>query len=108
MGRESSSSLYSFTSKRCACDLFLSNLEKNSCCRDESEFIILDEDQTVAQVLSLDTPEYYSLGELYQLFSLQVQNRQTEVFVNPIDNGSPPKEPLYKLYCRLTLYEAAC
>lgn len=107
MGRESSSTLYSFKAKRCACSLFLSNLEKKSCCHDESEVIVLEDDQTATTSLTLHAPDYYQIAEVHST-NLMEQLFFDEVSTHLIlDDFPPPKEPLYKIYCRYTLYEEA-
>jgi hypothetical protein len=107
MGRESSSSFYTFKAKRCACDLFLSNLEKNTCCHDESELIILDDDQSVAQFLFIHAPEYFPMIDLYKN-SVEAEQKYHKNIPSSPDYIPPPKEPLYTVYCSLRLYESAC
>lgn len=106
MGRESSSIFYTFEAKRCGCSLFLSNLEKNSCCHDESELIVIDEDQTPTSSLSLTSPDYFAIAELYSTgaeFTLSLTKNESDFYLN--NNLPPPKEPLYKVLCAYTLYE---
>lgn len=106
MGRESSSIFYTFEAKRCGCSLFLSNLEKNSCCHDESELIVIDEDQTPTSSLSLTSPDYFAIAELYSTgaeFTSSLTKNESDFYLN--NNLPPPKEPLYKVLCAYTLYE---
>jgi hypothetical protein len=106
MGRESSSILYSFEAKRCGCSLFLPNSEKNSCCHDDSEFIVIDEDQTPTASLSLTSPDYFPIAELYSsdvVLASSFTKNEFDFYLNY--NLPPPKEPLYKILCAYTLYD---
>lgn len=106
MGRESSSIFYTFEAKRCGCSLFLPNSEKNSCCHDESELIVIDEDQTLTTSLSLTSPEYFPIAELYNsdlVLTRSFVKDESDFHLN--NNLPPPKEPLYKVLCAYTLYE---
>jgi hypothetical protein len=106
MGRESSFSLYSFEGKRCPCSLFLSNLEKKSCCSDSTELLVLDDDQTPLYTLSLNGPDYFFISELYPVEV--IASPELVRIVNEVAVKEPPpllKEPLYKTLCSYTLYE---
>jgi hypothetical protein len=107
MGRESYSTLYSFKVKRCPCNLFLSNLEKNSCCHDESELIVLDDDQSASASLSLSPPAYFFLTDLQSGNELAVQIPEVSQSILIEDSPPPRKEPIYKVLCNYTLYEEA-
>lgn len=105
MGRESSSTLFTFEAQRCACSLFLSNLEKEHCCHDESEVIVLDDDQTASSSLTLHAPDYYQIAEVHPVNQVE-QPFFGEISTHLLLNDfPPPKEPLYKIYCRYTLYD---
>jgi hypothetical protein len=106
MGRESSSIFYTFEAKRCGCSLFLSNLEKNTCCHDESELIVIDNDQTPTSVFSLTAPDYFPIAELYNTglqLATSLTKNESDFYLN--NSLPPPKEPLYKTLCAYTLYE---
>lgn len=106
MGRESSAIFYTFEAKRCGCSLFLPNSEKKSCCHDESELIVIDEDQTPTSSFSLTSPDYFPIAELYNT-GLEVNSspakNEFDFYLNK--NLPPPKEPLYKILCAYTLYD---
>lgn len=106
MGRESSFSLYSFQTNKCGCSFFLSNLEKNSCCHDESQFLVLDDDQTPSFSISLSSPEFYFIANL-NVSRVLVSNYGNSAAhtVLTFTDIPPPKEPLYKVFCSYTLYE---
>jgi hypothetical protein len=106
MGRESSFSLYSFEAKRCACSLFLSNLEKKSCCHDVSVLIVLDDDQTPSASLAISLPAYFLIGNLYSIESTPA-HELTGILTDTFIEQPPPlhKDPLYKILCSYTLYE---
>ena len=106
MGRESSTTLFSFQPERCACSLFLSNLEKEPCCHDVSQIFVLDDDQTPTLPLTLSGPDLYLITDLYTSGIVLAELNgtvKTAVFIN--DTPPPPKEPLYKVLCSYTLYE---
>lgn len=106
MGRESSFSLYSFEAKRCACSLFLSNLEKKSCCHDESGLIVLDDDQTPTSPLALHQPDYFLIGDLYALESFSTLEVANPSFEEVVEQPPPlRKQPIYQVLCSYTLYE---
>jgi hypothetical protein len=108
MGRESSTTLYTFEAKRCGCSLFLPNSEKNSCCHDESELIVIEDDQTPTSTLSLTAPDYFTIGILtYKDFNSGASSLSAEPDFYLDNNLPPPKEPLYKILCAYTLYEEA-
>lgn len=106
MGRESSTTLFTFQPERCACSLFLSNLEKKSCCHDESQVLVLDDDQTPTFPLTLAGPDLYLIADIYtsDIASTEVAS-STPVAVAANETPPPPKEPLYKVLCSYTLYE---
>jgi hypothetical protein len=105
MGRESSFSLYSFEGKRCACSLFFSNLEKKSCCHDEYELIVLDDDQSASASLSLTPPAYFLLADLYSGNQFEIKVTSISASISMEDDPPPAKEPIYKVLCSYTLYE---
>lgn len=106
MGRESYSSLYTFQVKRCGCSLFLSNLEKKSCCRDESQLLVLDDDQTPSFPLTLSDPDYYVIADLFVSEEVSIGFDAATPSIFEFTNlPPPPKEPLYKVHCSYTLYE---
>ncbi len=106
MGRESSITLYTFQPERCACSLFLSNLEKKSCCHDESQLLVLEDDQTPTFPLSLSGPDFYKIGDLSvsEVVSTDYDAAALATF-RFINLPPPPKEPLYKVLCAYTFYE---
>lgn len=106
MGRESSITLYTFQPERCACSLFLSNLEKKSCCHDESQLLVLEDDQTPSFPLTLSSPDFYKIADLYvsEVASTDY-NTAAQTAFRFIDPPPPPKEPLYKVLCAYTFYE---
>ena len=106
MGRESHAALFTFEAKRCACSLFLSNLEKEPCCHDESEIIVIEDDQSPSFSLSLSDPDYFPIATLYNIQEDQLTlsgNSKNDFFTK--DFLPPPKEPIYKVLCAYTLYE---
>ncbi len=106
MGRESHATLFTFEAKRCACSLFLSNLEKEPCCHDESEIIVIEDDQSPSFSLSLADPDYFPIATLYSIQPKEhciSGNIVTDFFTK--DFLPPPKEPIYKVLCAYTLYE---
>jgi hypothetical protein len=108
MGRESSTTLYTFEAKRCGCSLFLPNSEKNACCHDESELIVIEDDQTPTSTLSLTAPDYFTISVLYYKYVNSVSSALSAEHDFYLDNNlPPPKEPIYKILCAYTLYEEA-
>lgn len=106
MGRESSVSLFTFQPERCACSLFLSNLEKKSCCHDVSQILVLDDDQTPTFPLTLSGPDLYLIADIFSshvVLTDVVGSAHAAVAID--DTSPPPKEPLYKILCSYTLYE---
>ncbi|WP_160118637.1 hypothetical protein [Chryseotalea sanaruensis] len=81
-------------------------MEKNSCCHDVSELIVIDNDQTATSALSLTAPVYFPIAELYNTglqITSSLANNESDFHLN--NNLPPPKEPLYKIFCAYTLYE---
>jgi hypothetical protein len=106
MGRESTSVLFTFQPEPCACSLFLSNLEKKSCCHDEAQLLVLDDDQTPTFPLLLSNPELYLIANLYntEIASIGIQGSSKTAVLTTVSPPSP-KEPIYKVLCSYTLYE---
>jgi hypothetical protein len=106
MGRESSVTLFTFQSKQCGCGLFLSNLEKEPCCQDVSQILVLDNDQTPSSPLTLSGPDLYLIADIYtSVIVLADVTGTAHAVVAFDDTPPPPKEPLYKVLCSYTLYE---
>lgn len=106
MGRESSKTLLSLQPSTCCCSHFISNLEKNSCCHDDLQIFVLDDEQTLTFPLNLSGPSLYLIADLYLskgMISDVIHVSKTSVTTN--NTTSPPKEPLFKVLCSYTLYE---
>lgn len=103
MGREKSTKLFSFEAKKCPCSLFLA--EKNDCCHDSSEILIIDDFQAQAAVFVTAVPVYFELGTIHpQIANIEVFAKPITQYIDP-DFSPPPKEPLYRINCSLVLYE---
>ena len=103
MGREKSTKLFSFEAKKCPCSLFLP--EKNDCCHDSSEILIIDDFQAQASVFAPVVPVYFELGTIHpQIANIEVIAKPVTQYIDP-DFSPPPKEPLYRINCSLVLYE---
>lgn len=101
MGREKSTKLFTFESKKCGCALFAA--EKEGCCDDKSELIKLQTEQQVAQSFSLAIPELAIIAplhfELIELHQYEVGN------FYETDFSPPPREPHYKRFCSFRFYD---
>ena len=105
MGREKHSSLFSFSTKKCGCSLFLQ--VNNTCCADQHEILKIDDNQSGGKITHTPIPEFNLLGEVYtlneEIVSSFASRFQDETEVNP----PPPKIPRYQSFCSLVFYDAS-
>ncbi|HET9053510.1 MAG TPA: hypothetical protein VFM90_05015 [Cyclobacteriaceae bacterium] len=102
MGREKSTKVFSFESKKCPCSDFLP--EKNDCCADRQELLIVDDFQTQTLSLSSPTPDFFPIGETYQKQPEFIFAYASTQYSNS-DFSPPPKEPLFKINCSFVFYD---
>ena len=103
MGREKSTKVFSYESKKCPCSAFLP--ENNDCCKDKHELLIVDDSQTQTVSLAPPTPEFFQIGETYQVQSEQTFAYASTQYIKP-DFSPPPKEPLFKINCSFVFYDS--
>lgn len=102
MGREKSTKIFSFESKKCPCSVFLP--ENNDCCDDEHELIIVDDSQTQTFSLALAAPGFFQIGETYHVKPIQEFAYASKQYIKP-DFSPPPKEPLFVVNCSFVFYD---
>lgn len=102
MGREKSTKVFSFESKKCPCSDFLP--ENNSCCADRPELLIVDDSQTQTLTLTPPTPDFFEIGETYQIQPEQIFAYASTQYLKA-DFLSPPGEPLFKINCSFVFYD---
>jgi hypothetical protein len=102
MGREKSTKVFSFESKKCPCSAFLPI--NNDCCDDKHELLIVDDSQTQTLTLAPPTPDLFQIGETYQVQQEIVFAYTSMQFIKP-DFSPPPKEPLFKTNCSFVFYD---
>jgi hypothetical protein len=102
MGREKSTELFSFESKKCPCSLFLQ--ENNDCCNDEHEVLLIDDSQKVAHSIAPISPDFFLIGTIFNQADTQVIEQPIRQYIST-DFSPPPKEPLYQINCSLVLYD---
>jgi len=104
MGREKHSSLFSSTTKKCGCSLFLQ--ASSACCDDQHEIVKIDDDQAGSHALSIAAPEFSLLGEVFtlndEIVSVHASRQHCEIELDP----PPPKVPLYQSFCSLVFYDS--
>ena len=103
MGRLNQSDLFSFTTKKCRCSVFLK--ASAPCCKDEHELIVIDNDQNQEVVLSANAPGFFEIGTLFTeslLHTAAIEGDNNESFFS--DSSPPPPKPLFKLHCSLVFY----
>jgi len=103
MGREKNSSLFSFTTKKCACALFAK--EKKSCCADEHQLVKIEDDHSGGNVLDSPVPRFNLIGELFSRH-IEVPDVAESVFAVEEVNIPPPKVPRYRYFCSLVFYDS--
>jgi hypothetical protein len=104
MGQEKNSSLFSFTTKKCACSLFSAQL--NGCCEEDSQIVKIEDDQSGGLVLELAPPVLNFLSEIYSfdratILKYDYRYCSTDKFDQP-----PQPVPLYQSHCSLVFYES--
>lgn len=102
MGRQKSTKVFSFESKKCPCSDFLP--ENNDCCTDKHEVLIVSDSQTLAVSLTPPTPDFFPIGETYQIKPEQVFVYTSTQYFNE-DIAPPPKGPLFKINCSFVFYD---
>ncbi len=102
MGREKSTKVFSFESRKCPCSVFLP--ENSGCCQDEHELLIVDDSQTQSPSLALFAPGFFQIGEVYSTKPEQVFAYASMQYIKPVF-APPPKEPLFKINCSFVFYD---
>lgn len=102
MGREKSTKVFSFESKKCPCGVFLP--ENSDCCKDKHELLIVDDSQTQTLSVASPTPNFFEIGEINQAEPDQVFAYASKQYIKP-DFSPPPKEPLFKINCSFVFYD---
>jgi len=102
MGREKSTKIFSFESKKCPCSVFLP--ENSDCCNDEHVLLIVDDSQTQTLTLALPAPDLFQIGETYQAAQKEIFAYTSTQVIKP-DFSPPPKEPLFKINCSFVFYD---
>ncbi|HRI78282.1 MAG TPA: hypothetical protein PLR06_02000 [Cyclobacteriaceae bacterium] len=104
MGREKHSSLFAFSTQKCACALFLQ--VKNDCCEDQHDIIKIEDDQAGSKVVNVAAPQFYLSGEVFTL-NEEIVSSYASRFQSEIDiHLPPPKIPLYQSFCSLVFYDS--
>lgn len=102
MGREKSTKVFSFESKKCPCSEFLP--ENSACCADQHEILIVDDSQTQTLSLTPPTPDFFEIGETYQVRpELTFAYASTQYII--ADFMPPPGEPIFKVNCSFVFYD---
>ncbi|MBL7839897.1 MAG: hypothetical protein JNJ75_07150 [Cyclobacteriaceae bacterium] len=102
MGREKSTKVFSFESKKCPCSAFLP--QNNGCCEDEHELLIVDDFQTPAPSLAPPVADFFMIEEILKL-DTKVEIAYTSTRFIQQDFAPPPKEPLFKINCSFVFYD---
>lgn len=102
MGREKSTKVFSFESKKCPCSAFLP--QNNGCCEDEHELLIVDDFQTTAPSLAPPTADFFVIEEIRQP-DIEIEIAYTSTRLIQQDFAPPPKEPLFKINCSFVFYD---
>lgn len=102
MGREKSTKIFSFESKKCPCSSFLP--ENNDCCKDKHELLIVDDSQTQTLSLAPITPDLFQIGEVFQVQPIKEIAYTSTQYIKE-DISPPPKEPLFKMNCSFVFYD---
>jgi len=105
MGRVDSTSLFSFESDKCLCELFAAAADQ-SCCDNEVNLIKIDDDQASSSPVSI-TPEFFSMWENH--FSVVPERIAVTGFTFLTNHDKPPGKdvPLFVQHCSLILYSDA-
>lgn len=103
MGREKSTELFSFESKKCPCSLFLP--ENGACCKDEHELLSVDDTQSITASFAPVTPGFFLIGCTFNPDSNEGIIEQSLTQFITLDFLPPPKVPLYKINCSLVFYD---
>jgi hypothetical protein len=104
MGQEKSSSLFSFTTKKCACSLFSSAL--NNCCNEDSQLVKIQDDQSGGPVLEMAAPVLNFLANIYS-FDKAIVLEYKYRFCTADKFDQPPRPvPLYQSLCSLVFYDS--
>jgi hypothetical protein len=102
MGREKSTKVFSFESKKCPCSAFLP--QNNDCCEDEHEILIIDDSQTAVASLEAPAADYFIIEELH-FADLTQEIAYSSSQLITADLAPPPKEPLFKINCSFVFYD---
>lgn len=102
MGREKSTKVFSFESKKCPCSAFLP--ANNDCCDDKHELLIVDDFQTQALSLAPPVPDFFHIGETYSIQPEQTFAYASTQYIKPVFSP-PPRESLFKINCSFVFYD---
>ncbi|HMV09980.1 MAG TPA: hypothetical protein PK325_09190 [Cyclobacteriaceae bacterium] len=102
MGREKSTKVFSFESKKCPCSAFLP--KNNGCCEDEHELLIIDDSQTPAPSLAPPVANYFVIEEIqYREIAKEIAYASSQFIVEEF--APPPKETIFKINCSFVFYD---
>ena len=103
MGREKSTELFSFQSKKCPCSLILP--ENGACCKDEHEVLSVDDYQSFTASFAPKLPDFFLIGDTFTNEpKVNIIEQSLTQFIT-LDFSPPSKEPLYKINCSLVFYD---
>ena len=103
MGREKSTELFSFQSKKCPCSVYLP--ETDDCCKDETAILSVDDSQSFTATFAPKLPDLFLIGPTFSIEpTIQIIEQSFIQFI-ALEFSPHPKEPLYKINCSLVLYE---
>jgi len=102
MGREKSTKIFSFESRKCPCSAFWP--ENNDCCKDHHELLIVDDSQTQTTSLVPFAPVYFEIGQIFREEVGQKIAYASTQYIKQ-DFSPPPKEQLFKINCSYVFYE---
>jgi hypothetical protein len=103
MGREKSTELFSFESKKCPCSDYMP--ENGDCCKDKHEVLSVDVTQSFTAAFTPVNPDFFLIGETFnQEFKDHIIEQSLTQFIT-LEFPPPPKAPLYKINCSLVFYD---
>jgi hypothetical protein len=105
MGRVDSTTLFSFESDKCLCELFAAAADR-SCCDDEVNLIKIVNDQTGSTPLSI-SPEFFSMWENHFSIAAERIIVNGPTFLTNHDKPPGKEIPLFVQHCSLILYSDA-
>ena len=105
MGREKSSSLFTFDSKKCCC-LAMPSEMASSCCQNEVQLISIDSDQSHSGGILTSVPVLVALGMVYGYIAHLPLAKSERNDRYALDASPPTRVPIYKLNSSYVFYDS--